>query len=70
MPTLHVRNVPAAIYTSLRKRTREHKTSIASETVRLLERALRVDKPAIASCSTRSTAIDRWRGAAPRRPPP
>lgn len=47
MPTLHVRNVPPALYASLRERAGQRKASIASETIRLLEQALRLDKPAV-----------------------
>jgi plasmid stability protein len=47
MPTLHVRNVPPALYASLRQCAAQRKASIASETIRLLERALRIDKPAV-----------------------
>jgi hypothetical protein len=45
--TLHVRNVPSGLYESIRKRARERRVSIAGETIRLLQRALQVDKPAV-----------------------
>jgi plasmid stability protein len=44
MSTLHVRNVPDDIYEALRARADEHDSSISSETVRLLRRALRTDR--------------------------
>ena len=47
MSTLHVRNVPPEIYASLRRRARERKSSISVETIRLLARALRVDRPGV-----------------------
>src|SRR5437763_1975398 len=47
MSTLHVRNVPPEIYASLRRRARERKSSISVETIRLLGRALRVDRPGV-----------------------
>ena len=47
MHTLHVRNVPNELYTSLRQRARERKTSISRETIRLLTRALRTDRQGV-----------------------
>ena len=47
MPTLHVREVPPEVYESLQRRAREHRTSIAKETIRLLAQALRVDRPGV-----------------------
>jgi plasmid stability protein len=47
MRTLHVRNVSPDLYAALRKRASERKTSITKETVRLLERALRMDRPGV-----------------------
>jgi plasmid stability protein len=47
MHTLHVRNVPEELYTSLRRRARERKTSISQETLRLLARALRTDRAGV-----------------------
>ncbi|MFP6663278.1 MAG: hypothetical protein VCC00_03640 [Deltaproteobacteria bacterium] len=43
MSTLYVREVPEAVYGELRRRASDHRTSIAQEAIRLLERALRVD---------------------------
>ena len=43
MATLHVRNVPDRTYDALRRRAREHRTSISAEAIRLIERALRTD---------------------------
>jgi plasmid stability protein len=45
--TLHVRNVPEPIHRALRKRARERRSSVSAETIRLLGRALRVDRPGI-----------------------
>jgi plasmid stability protein len=36
MPTLYVENVPDELYEALRKRAREHGTSIAAEVISLL----------------------------------
>ena len=47
MSTLHVREVPERVYEALRRRARVRNTSISAETIRLLERALRIDKPAV-----------------------
>ncbi len=44
MSTLHVRNVPDEIYEALRRRADERESSISSEAVRLLRRALRTDR--------------------------
>jgi plasmid stability protein len=44
MSTLHVRNIPDDVYEALRKRADEHDSSISSEAVRLLRRALRTDR--------------------------
>lgn len=38
MPTLYVENIPADLYTALRKRARENRKSIAAEVISLLER--------------------------------
>ena len=38
MPTLYVENVPADLYSALRKRARENHKSIAAEVISLLER--------------------------------
>ena len=45
--TLHVRNVPEPIYKALRQRARERGSSVSAETIRLLGRALRVDRPGL-----------------------
>lgn len=47
MAILHVRNVPEDTYEALRKLATERKTSIASEVIRLLRRALRTDAAGI-----------------------
>jgi plasmid stability protein len=44
---LHVRDVPEDTYETLRKLAAERKTSIASEAMRLLRRALRTDAAGI-----------------------
>ncbi len=44
MATLHVRNVPDSTYEALREKAVERRTSISTEAVRLLERALRTDR--------------------------
>ena len=49
MGTLHVRNVPTEIYDALRERAAERNTSISFETIRLLKRALRTDRPGLRS---------------------
>lgn len=43
MSTLHVRNVPDDLYAALRERAEERGTSISSEAIGLLKRALRTD---------------------------
>jgi hypothetical protein len=45
--TLHVRNVPALIYRALRRRAKERRSSVSAETIRLLGRALRADRPGV-----------------------
>ena len=47
MSTLHVRNVPDDIYEALRRRAAERRSSVAAETIRLLGRALHVDRPGV-----------------------
>lgn len=47
MATLHVRNVPETIHKALRQRALERRTSVGIETIRLLGRALRVDRPGL-----------------------
>ncbi|MFQ5665950.1 MAG: hypothetical protein ACE5I7_05905 [Candidatus Binatia bacterium] len=47
MHTLHVRNVPDDLYSSLRHCARERGTSISHEAIRLLSRALQVDRPGV-----------------------
>ena len=44
MSTLHVRNMPSEVYNALRERAEANNSSISSETIRLLKRALRTDK--------------------------
>lgn len=48
MSTLHVRNLPEEVYEALRDRAAEHGTSISSEAIRLLKRALRTDTKRVA----------------------
>jgi len=43
MPTLHVRNVPEALYEALRQRAEAQGTSIGAEAIAALERAMRID---------------------------
>lgn len=43
MPTLHVRNVPEALYEALRRRADEQGTSIGAEAIAALQRAMRTD---------------------------
>ncbi len=43
MPTLHVRNVPEALYEALRRRAEEQGTSIGAEAIAALQRAMRTD---------------------------
>ena len=40
MPTLHVRNVPEALYERIREQARSHQRSISAEVIVLLNRAL------------------------------
>ena len=40
MPTLHVRNVPVALYERIREQARHHQRSISAEVIVLLNRAL------------------------------
>jgi plasmid stability protein len=47
MSTLHVRNVPPPVYRALQKRARERQSSVSAETIRLLERALRIDRTGV-----------------------
>ena len=47
MATLHVRNIPDQLYASIRSRADERLGSISSEVIRLLERALRSDRPGV-----------------------
>jgi plasmid stability protein len=47
MATLHVRDVPAEMYAALRRLAAERGSSINTEAIRLLGRALRTDTPAI-----------------------
>jgi plasmid stability protein len=45
MATLHVRGVPEDLYQALSDRARERETSLTAETIRLLRRALALDRP-------------------------
>lgn len=47
MNTLHVRQVPDDLYEALKQRARERDTSISSETIRLLRRALAIDRAGV-----------------------
>ena len=47
MNTLHVRQVPDDVYKALKARAKERDTSISSETIRLLRRALAVDRAGV-----------------------
>ena len=47
MHTLHVRNVPDDLYSSLRETAQERKSSIAKETIRLLSHAVRIDRAGV-----------------------
>jgi plasmid stability protein len=47
MSTLHVRQVPDDVYEALKKRALERETSISTETVRLLRRALAIDQSGV-----------------------
>jgi len=47
MATLHVRNVPEAIYAALRERAAQSHTSISVEALRLIERALQMEPPGV-----------------------
>ncbi len=47
MATLHVRNIPERLYDSIRTRAGERERSISSEVIRLLERAVRSDRPGV-----------------------
>jgi hypothetical protein len=47
MSTLHVRNVPERLYEALRRYARKRNSSISAEVIRLLERALRIDRPGV-----------------------
>lgn len=67
MPVLHVRNVPADTYEALRKLAVERKTSIASEAIRLLRRALRTDAAGVRALLE---DIERHRPVARRGTPP
>lgn len=70
MATLHVRNVPDATYEALRERATERRTSISAEAVRLIERALRTDRPRVAELLARiETTRVRTRPGAPAASP-
>lgn len=45
MATLHVRGVPDDLYRALSDRARERDTSLTAETIRLLRKALALDRP-------------------------
>lgn len=45
MAVLHVRGVPDDLYRALEKRARERDSSITAEAIRLLRRALAIEKP-------------------------
>ena len=45
MATLHARGVPAETYEALRRLAAERSSSIGTEAVRLIRRALRTDRP-------------------------
>jgi plasmid stability protein len=45
MATLHVRGVPDDLYAALAEQARERETSLTAETIRLLRRALALDRP-------------------------
>jgi plasmid stability protein len=47
MNTLHVRQVPDDVYEALKARAKERDTSISSETIRLLRRALAIDRAGV-----------------------
>lgn len=66
MSTLHVRNVPDDLYEALRRRAVERRSSVAAETIRLLGRALRVDRPGVRELLEE---IERTRPVARKRTP-
>ncbi len=45
MATLHVRGVPDELYEALHERASERHSSITAETIRLLRRALALERP-------------------------
>lgn len=45
MATLHIRGVPEDLYGALAERARERETSLTAETIRLLRKALALDRP-------------------------
>jgi len=45
MAVLHVRGVPDDLYRMLEKRAKERKSSITAEAIRLLRRALAIERP-------------------------
>lgn len=45
MATLHVRGVPEDLYRALAERARERDSSLTAETIRLLRKALVLDRP-------------------------
>lgn len=47
MKTLYVRSVPDEVYRALQKRSKERKSSISKEACRLLEEAIRADRPGL-----------------------
>jgi len=45
MATLHIRGVPEDLYSVLSERARKRNTSLTAETIRLLRKALALDRP-------------------------
>lgn len=45
MSTLHVRDVPEDLYGALRQLAEERNSTLSAETIRLLARSLRTDRP-------------------------
>lgn len=47
MSALHVRQVPEELYEALRRSAQHRGTSISAETIRLLSRGLKFDRPSV-----------------------
>lgn len=61
MATLNVKNLPEALYRSLKDRAKRQRRSIAQEVVQILERALNEPEP-LSILELQGLGKDVWRG--------